>query len=209
MLLQASYGVNLLRFFGNIDGLGKAAGYGYVDTTDKSILVSIDPITLQGTYNETNFRRFDLVLAEACKISVYLQAEPCNACISALELCCNPSMCHNILRTQHDCGAILMTYVCCAAKAGTYCIVTLVNGAALGNTTHPAVAGGMQWYVDQVLGNGSFGSGGSYNRFYTNANVIQAGHTCQWSSHVTSTSVIQHMVLNCEQSGVHHMKIAH
>lgn len=70
MLLQASYGVNLLRFFGNIDGLGKAAGYGYVDTSDKSILVSIDPVTLAGTYNETNFRRFDLVLAEACKTSV-------------------------------------------------------------------------------------------------------------------------------------------
>lgn len=63
--------------------------------------------------------------------------------------------------------------------------MTLVNGAALGNTTHPAVAGGMQWYVDQVLGNGSFGSGGSFNRFYTNANVIQAGHT--WRSHLTST----------------------
>ena len=53
--------------------------------------------------------------------------------------------------------------------------MTLVNGAALGNTTHPAVAGGMQWYVDQVLGNGTFGSGGSYNRFYTNPSVIQAG----------------------------------
>ena len=56
--------------------------------------------------------------------------------------------------------------------------MTLVNGAALGNVTHPAVAGGMQWYVDQVLGNGTFGSGGSYNRFYTNSNVIQAGCIC-------------------------------
>ena len=59
-----------------------------------------------------------------------------------------------------------------AALAGTYSIVTLVNGAALGNSTHPAVAGGMQWYVDQVLGNGTFGSGGSYNLFYTNPSVI-------------------------------------
>lgn len=65
--LQASYGVNLIRFFGNIDGRGKAAGYGYTDTTEKAILVSIDPITLAGTYNETNFQRFDLVLAQACK----------------------------------------------------------------------------------------------------------------------------------------------
>lgn len=87
------------------------------------------------------------------------------------------------LRTQHDIDARLITCLCCAALAGTYCIVTLVNGAALGNTTHPAVAGGMQWYVDQVLGNGTFGSGGSYNRFYTNANVIQAGQV--QSSHVT------------------------
>lgn len=69
----------------------------------------------------------------------------------------------------------IATCLRCAALAGTYCIVTLVNGAALGNTTHPAVAGGMQWYVDQVLGNGTFGSGGSYNRFYTNPSVIQAG----------------------------------
>lgn len=68
-----------------------------------------------------------------------------------------------------------MACLCSAALAGTYCIVTLVNGAALGNATHPAVAGGMQWYVDQVLGNGTFGSGGSYNLFYTNPNVIQAG----------------------------------
>lgn len=97
LLLQASYGINLLRFFGNIDGLGKAAGYGYVDTTDKSILVRIDPLTLAGTYNETNFRRFDLVLAEACKISVYLQAEPCMCLQSLRPYCfvlCNPSMCH-------------------------------------------------------------------------------------------------------------------
>jgi hypothetical protein len=59
-----------------------------------------------------------------------------------------------------------------AALAGTYSIVTLVNGAALGNSTHPVVAGGMQWYVDQVLGNATFGSGGSYNLFYTNPSVI-------------------------------------
>ena len=65
--LQAPHGVNLIRFFGNIDGCGKPAGYGYTDTTEKSILVSIDPITLAGTYNESNFKRFDLVLAEACK----------------------------------------------------------------------------------------------------------------------------------------------
>lgn len=66
---KASYGVNLIRFFGNIDGDGKASGYGYTDTTGKSILVSIDPTTLVGSYNETNFRRFDLVLAEACKLA--------------------------------------------------------------------------------------------------------------------------------------------
>ena len=66
---KASYGVNLIRFFGNIDGDGRASGYGYTDTTRKSILVSIDPTTLVGTYNETNFRRFDLVLAEACKLA--------------------------------------------------------------------------------------------------------------------------------------------
>lgn len=65
--LQASYDVNLIRFFGNIDGRGQPAGYGYTDTTEKAILVSIDPITLAGTYNETNFQRFDLVLAQACK----------------------------------------------------------------------------------------------------------------------------------------------
>ena len=65
---QASYGVNLIRFFGNIDGPGKPAGYGYTDTTEKSILLSIHPITLAGTYNETNFQRFDLVLAQACKL---------------------------------------------------------------------------------------------------------------------------------------------
>lgn len=122
---QASYGVNLIRFFGNINGVGKPAGYGYTDTTDKAILVSIDPATLLGTYDETNFQRFDLVLADA-------------------------------------------------SLAGTYSIVTLVNGAALGNTTHPAVAGGMQWYVDQVLGNGTYGSGGSYNLFYSNPTVITA-----------------------------------
>ena len=29
--LQASYGVNLIRSFGNIDGRGKPAGYGYTD----------------------------------------------------------------------------------------------------------------------------------------------------------------------------------
>ncbi len=58
-----------------------------------------------------------------------------------------------------------------AALAGTYSIVTLVNGAALGNSTHPAVAGGMQWYVDQVLGNATYGSGGSYNLFYTDPSV--------------------------------------
>ena len=66
-LLQASYGVNLIRFFGNINGVGNPAGYGYTNTTDRSILVSIDPVTLEGKYNETSFKRFDLVLAEACK----------------------------------------------------------------------------------------------------------------------------------------------
>lgn len=70
--LQASYGVNLIRFFGNIDGRGQPAGYGYTDTAEKSILVSIDPISLAGTYNETNFQRFDLVLAEACKFPALL-----------------------------------------------------------------------------------------------------------------------------------------
>lgn len=60
-----------------------------------------------------------------------------------------------------------------AARVGTYSIVTLVNGAASGNTTHPAIAGGMQWYVDQVLGNNTYGSGGSYNLFYTDAKVKQ------------------------------------
>jgi len=49
--------------------VGKPAGYGYTDTTDKAILVSIDPATLLGTYDETNFQRFDLVLADACKLS--------------------------------------------------------------------------------------------------------------------------------------------
>lgn len=52
--------------------MGKPAGYGYTDTTNKAILVSIDPATLLGTYNETNFRRFDLVLADACKLSTLL-----------------------------------------------------------------------------------------------------------------------------------------
>ena len=59
-----------------------------------------------------------------------------------------------------------------AALAGTYSIIALVNGAALGNSTHPAVAGGMQWYVDQVLGNGTYASGGSYNQFYNDSRVI-------------------------------------
>jgi len=52
--------------------VGKPAGYGYTDTTDKAILVSIDPATLLGTYDETNFHRFDLVLADACKLSTLL-----------------------------------------------------------------------------------------------------------------------------------------
>ena len=52
--------------------MGKPAGYGYTDTTDKAILVSIDPATLLGTYDETNFQRFDLVLADACKLSTLL-----------------------------------------------------------------------------------------------------------------------------------------
>ena len=66
-----------------------------------------------------------------------------------------------------------MAVLCGAARVGTYSIVTLVNGAASGNTTHPAIAGGMQWYVDQVLGNNTYGSGGSYNLFYTDAKVKQ------------------------------------
>ena len=70
--MQASYGVNLIRFFGNINGVGQPGGYGYTDTTDKAILVSIDPATLLGTYDETNFQRFDLVLADACKLSTLL-----------------------------------------------------------------------------------------------------------------------------------------
>ena len=70
--MQASYGVNLIRFFGNINGVGQPGGYGYADTTDKAILVSIDPATLLGTYDETNFQRFDLVLADACKLSTLL-----------------------------------------------------------------------------------------------------------------------------------------
>lgn len=121
MLLQASYGVNLLRFFGNIDGLGKAAGYGYVDTTDKSILVKIDPLTLAGTYNETNFRRFDLVLAEACKISVYLQAEPCirlQACAHVALCCATPVCVTSKSNRQHDGGAILMTYSAVQQRLG-------------------------------------------------------------------------------------------
>ena len=77
IVCQASYGVNLIRFFGNIDGNGKASGYGYLDTTVKSILVSLDPVTLAGTYNETNFRRFDLVLAEACKdLAAHVENQP-------------------------------------------------------------------------------------------------------------------------------------
>ena len=70
------------------------------------------------------------------------------------------------------------TDACCnAALAGTYSIIALVNGAALGNSTHPAVAGGMQWYVDQVLGNGTYASGGSYNQFYNDSRVITGSGT--------------------------------
>ena len=52
-------------------------------------------------------------------------------------------------------------------------MVVLVNGEGGGNMTHGALAGGMQWYVDQVLGNASYGSGGSYNLFYTDPAVKQ------------------------------------
>ena len=69
---QASYGVNLIRFFGNINGVGQPAGYGYTDTTGRAILVSIDSVTLMGTYDETSFQRFDLVLADACELSEIL-----------------------------------------------------------------------------------------------------------------------------------------
>lgn len=77
-------------------------------------------------------------------------------------------------KTRHRTSAQeLMHCMWAAAKVGTYSIVTLVNGAASGNTTHPAIAGGMQWYVDQVLGNSTYGSGGSYNLFYTDTKVKQ------------------------------------
>ena len=100
-------------------------------------------------------------------------------------------------------GGRLIACLCCAALAGTYCIVTFVNGAALGNTTHPAVAGGMQWYVDQVLGNATFGSGGSYNLFYTDPNVIQAsGHQNAAAPHVCSVLVRLSVLANavCDQA---------
>ena len=76
--------------------------------------------------------------------------------------------------------AAFLTCVVCAASAGIYCIIPLVNGAAAGNVTHPAIAGGMQWYVDQAPGNNTgFGSGGFYNLFYTDARVKQVGFGCQ------------------------------
>lgn len=65
---QSTFGVNLIRFWGAINGNGIVGGYGFTDTTDKSIMISIDPVSLQGTYNETGFRRFDLALDAACKL---------------------------------------------------------------------------------------------------------------------------------------------
>ena len=52
-------------------------------------------------------------------------------------------------------------------------MIILVSGENGGDLTHPALAGGMQWYVDQVLGNTSYGSGGTYNLFYTDPDVKQ------------------------------------
>ena len=65
---QSTFGINLIRFWGAINGNGIVGGYGFTDTTDKSIMISIDPVSLQGTYNETGFRRFDLALDAACKL---------------------------------------------------------------------------------------------------------------------------------------------
>ncbi|DBA80489.1 TPA: hypothetical protein ACH3X1_007761 [Trebouxia sp. C0004] len=125
LLSQTSSGINLIRFFGSINGEGAPEGYGSDSLTERAILKSINKTTLQGVYNEFGLQRFDLVLSYA-------------------------------------------------EEAGVYCIVVLVNGEQGGTMTHPAIAGGMQWYVDQVLGNGSYGSGGSYNLFYTDPDVKQA-----------------------------------
>ena len=64
-----------------------------------------------------------------------------------------------------------------------YCMIVLVNGENGGTMTKPALAGGMQWYVDQVLGNASYGSGGSYNLFYTDPGVKQVPNSYMYSLH--------------------------
>ena len=64
-LSETSSGINLIRFFGSINGEGAPEGYGSDSLTGMAILKSINKTTLQGVYNEVGLQRFDLVLSYA------------------------------------------------------------------------------------------------------------------------------------------------